>query len=133
MAETFDLEITTPERLLLREAVSEAQIPLENGYIGILPGHTPLLGELGTGVLSYVAEGRRREMMVSGGWAEVGEGYVLVLADVAENADEIDVARAEEARHRALDRLSRPVEDMDAARALNALKRAQARVDASKR
>lgn len=133
MAETFELEIATPERLLVREPVSEAQIPLENGYIGVLPGHTPLLGELGTGVLAYVAGGRRRELVVSGGWAEVGEGSVRVLADVAENADEIDVARAEEARRRALDRLSRPPADLDVARALNALKRAQARLEVASR
>lgn len=133
MADTFDLEIATPERLLVREPVTEAQIPLENGYIGVLPGHTPLLGELGTGVLTYVAAGRRRELVVSGGWAEVGEGYVLVLADVAENADEIDLARAEEERKRALDRLSRPSADMDVARALQSLKKAQARMQAARR
>jgi len=133
MADTFDLEIATPERLLVREPVTEAQIPLENGYIGVLPGHTPLLGELGTGVLTYVAAGRRRELAVSGGWAEVGEGYVLVLADVAENADEIDLARAEEERKRALDRLSRPSADMDVARALQSLKKAQARMQAARR
>jgi len=133
MADTFELEIATPERLLVREAVTEAQIPLENGYIGVLPGHTPLLGELGTGVLSYVAAGRRRELAVSGGWAEAGEGYVIVLADVAENADEIDLARAEEERKRALDRLSRPSADMDVARALQSLKKAQARMQAARR
>lgn len=133
MAETFHLEIATPERLLVREPVTEAQIPLANGYIGVLPGHTPLLGELGTGQLSYVAGGRRRDMVVSGGWAEVGAGYVIVLADVAENVDEIDVARAEAERKRALDQLSRPAADMEVARALYSLKKAQARLDAAKR
>lgn len=133
MAETFELEIATPDRLLVREQVTEAQIPLENGYIGVLPGHTPLLGELGTGVLSYMASGRRRELAVSGGWAEVGEGYVLVLADVAESADEIDLARAEEERKRALDKLSRPTADLDVARALQSLKKAQARLQAARR
>ncbi|MCL6544611.1 MAG: ATP synthase F1 subunit epsilon [Bryobacteraceae bacterium] len=133
MADTFSLEIATPDRLLVREPVTEAQIPLENGYIGVLPGHTPLLGELGTGVLTYVAGGRRRELVVSGGWAEVGEGYVIVLADLAENADEIDLARAEAERKRALDRLSRPTADLDVARALQSLKKAQARMQAARR
>ena len=131
MAETFELEIATPERLLVREQVSEAQIPLENGYIGVLPEHAPLLGELGAGDLTYVAEGRRRHMAVSGGWVEVLADHVRVVADKAEKADEIDAARAEEAQKRALDRLSHPATDLDVARALDALKRAQARVDAA--
>jgi F-type H+-transporting ATPase subunit epsilon len=84
---------------------------------------------LGTGDLEYVADGRRRHMLVSGGWAEVLSGRVRVLATSAEKADEIDVARAEESRKRALDRLSHPLADMDTARALAALKRAQARVE----
>jgi F-type H+-transporting ATPase subunit epsilon len=129
MAETFELEVATPDRLLVREQVSEAQIPLANGYIGVLPKHAPLLGELGTGDLTYVAGGRRRHMVVSGGWTEVLDEHVRVLADSAEDADDIDLARAEESRRRALDRLSHPKEDMDVARALNALKRAQARVE----
>src|SRR5674476_302357 len=105
MAETFELEVVTPDRLLVREQVTETEIPLENGYIGVLPGHAPLLGEMGTGDLEYVAEGRR----------------VRVLATSAEKADEIDVARAEESRKRALDRLSHPLADLDTARALSAL------------
>ena len=131
MVETFELEVVTPDRLLVREQVSEAQIPLANGYIGVLPKHAPLLGELGTGDLTYVAEGRRRHMAVSGGWVEVLDDHVRVVADKAEKADEIDAARAEESRKRALDRLSHPAADLDVARALYALKRAQARLDAA--
>src|SRR5512138_1038469 len=133
MAETFQLEVATPDRLLVREQVEEAEIPLVNGYIGVLPGHSPLIGELGTGDLEYASQGRKRHMAVAGGWVEVLGGNVRVLADKAEKADEIDVARAEEARKRALDRLSRPPADLDVARAMNALKRAQARVDAASR
>ena len=131
MAETFQLEVATPDRLLVREQVEEVEIPTANGYIGVMAGHSPLLGELGAGDLEYSAQGRRRHMAVSGGWVEVLGGNVRVLADRAEKADEIDVARAEEARQRALDRLSRPPADLDVARAMNALKRAQARVDAA--
>ncbi len=133
MAETFQLEIATPERLLVREQVEEAEIPLVNGYIGVLAGHSPLLGEIGTGDLAYGGQGRRRHLAVSGGWVEVLGGNVRVLADSAEKADEIDVARAAEAQKRALDRLSRPPQDLDVARALNALHRAQARLEAASR
>jgi F-type H+-transporting ATPase subunit epsilon len=133
MAETFQLEVATPDRLLVREQVDEAEIPLVNGYIGVRPGHSPLLGELGTGDLIYSVQGRRRHMAVSGGWVEVLGGSVRVLADSAEKADEIDVGRAEEARRRALDRLSQPKQDLDVVRALSALKRAQARMDAASR
>ncbi len=133
MAETFQLEVATPDRLLVREQVDEAEIPLVNGYIGVFPGHSPLLGEVGAGDLVYMAQGRRRHMAVVGGWVEVLGEHVRVLTDRAEKADEIDMARAEEARKRALDRLSHPVQDLDVARAMNALKRAQARLDAAGR
>lgn len=131
MAETFELEVATPERLLVREHVTEVQIPAANGYVGILPGHSPLLSELGTGDLSYVSEGRRRHLAVSGGWLEVLGGQVRVLADIGEKADEIDLKRAEESLARARDRLTHPPASLDVARALNSLKRAQARIDAA--
>ena len=125
---TFLLEIATPDRLLLHEQVTEAQIPASEGYLGILPGHAPLLGELGTGELTYVAEGRRRSMAISGGWVEVQPDHVRVLATRAEKADEIDATRAQAALKRAQDRLANPSPEIDVARALNALKRAQARL-----
>jgi F-type H+-transporting ATPase subunit epsilon len=127
----FTLEIATPERLLIREQVSEAQIPARQGEIGVRPEHAPLIAALGTGVLSYVADGRRREMSVSGGVVEVLPDRVRVLADAAEHADEIDVKRAEEAVRRATERLAHPELGLDVARALNALHRAQARLRAS--
>ncbi|RPI10984.1 MAG: ATP synthase F1 subunit epsilon [Acidobacteriales bacterium] len=131
MAQTFLLEVATPDRLLVREQVSEADIPLENGYIGVRPGHAPLLGEVGTGDLMYLAQGRRRHMVVDGGWVEVLGDHVRVLVDRAARADEIDVARAEESLKRARSRLARPEAGLDVARALNTLKRAQARLDAA--
>lgn len=84
MAETFLLEVATPERRLVAEQASEAQIPAANGYVGILPGHAALLAELGTGALTYTAGGRRRSLTVSGGWLEVASAHVRVLADKAE-------------------------------------------------
>ena len=125
---TFLLEIATPDRLLLHEQVTEAQIPAAEGYLGILPGHAPLLGELGTGELTYVADGRQRSMAISGGWVEVQPDHVRVLATRAEKADEIDANRAQAALKRAQDRLANPSPEIDVARALNALKRAQARI-----
>jgi F-type H+-transporting ATPase subunit epsilon len=84
MAETFQLEVATPERLVMRESVNEAQIPAANGYVGILPGHAALLSGLGAGVLSYTTDGRRRSFRIEGGWLEVSNDRVRVLADTAE-------------------------------------------------
>jgi F-type H+-transporting ATPase subunit epsilon len=132
MAKTFELEIATPDRLLVREQVSEAQIPAANGYLGILPDHSPLLSLLGTGELDYVVDGRERSVAVDGGFVEVLPDHVRVLADHAEKAEEIDEARAAEALKRAEERLKDPREqNVDIARALNAMNRAQARIKAS--
>ncbi len=83
MADTFLLEVATPERLMVRENVSEAQIPAKDGYLGILPGHAALLSELGSGVLSYTADGRRRSLHIDGGWLEVSNDHARVLATTA--------------------------------------------------
>lgn len=129
MAATFELEVATPEKLVVREQVSEAQIPAAGGYIGVLPGHAPLLSDLGIGELSYTVAGERHTMAISGGVLEVLPETVRVLTTSAERASEIDVARAQAAMKRASERLASPKESMDVARALNALKRAQARLD----
>jgi F-type H+-transporting ATPase subunit epsilon len=86
MAETFLLEVGTPEKLLVREQATEAQVPAANGYVGILPGHAALLAELGSGALTYTTAGQRRSLTVSGGWLEVADDHVRVLADRAEEA-----------------------------------------------
>jgi F-type H+-transporting ATPase subunit epsilon len=86
MADTFLLEVATPERLLVNERVSEAQVPAANGYLGILPGHAALLAELGAGELSYAVEGRRRALKIDGGWVEVANDHVRGLANVAEKS-----------------------------------------------
>lgn len=132
MADKFQLEIATPERLLIREQVSEVQVPAANGYLGVLPGHAPLLAELGTGELTYVADGRRSSLSIDGGWVEVLPDRVRVLATHAEKASEIDARRAEEALHRAEEHLAHPDAGIDIARALNAMTRAQARLAAAK-
>jgi F-type H+-transporting ATPase subunit epsilon len=83
MADTFLLEVATPERLFVSEQVTEAQIPAANGYVGILPGHAALLAELGSGELSYMTGGLRRSMHVEGGWLEVSNDQARVLANSA--------------------------------------------------
>ena len=134
-ATSFQLEVATPERLLVEEQVLDAQIPAENGMLGILPEHAALLSLLGTGQLSYLIEGSvdRRSVFLSGGYLQVLNNHVRVLADRAEVPAEIDVSRAERALKRALDRLAAPASaGVDVPRALNAMKRAQARIAAAK-
>ncbi len=128
MAATFQLEIATPERLLMKEDVTEAQIPAANGYIGVLPEHAPLLAELGIGDLTFKEQGSTKHMAVSGGWVEVLPDHVRVLANSAEVSTEIDVTRAQNALRRAEERVSKSDPTIDIARALNAMKRAQARL-----
>jgi F-type H+-transporting ATPase subunit epsilon len=133
MAETFELEIATPERLLGRFTAHEAEIPAANGYLGILPEHSPLLAELGAGDMWYIEEGgKRKHLALAGGWVEVLSNHVRVLADRAELADEVDTARAEAALKRASERVAHPDAAIDMARALNAMKRAQARLEAAR-
>lgn len=132
MQTSFRLEVATPERMLINEAVTEAYVPGADGFIGILPGHAPLLGELGFGRMDYtLVTGQKHSMVVQGGWVEVNGHHVRVLATAAELANEIDVERAQKALKRAMDRLNHRGE-VDLARALNAAKRAQARLDAAK-
>lgn len=134
MPDTFRLEVATPERQLIGEAVSDASIPGASGELGILPGHSPLLGEVGAGELRYtLSTGEKHSMVVFGGWLEVNNDVVRVLANSAEKLNEIDVARAEAAFKRATERMAKVGEGtVDLARALNAMKRAQARLAAAK-
>jgi F-type H+-transporting ATPase subunit epsilon len=93
MPDSIDLEVVTPQRELVRETVAEVQLPGLNGYLGILPEHTPLLTQLGIGLLSYKKGGETRYLSVAGGFAEVLAERVTVLADVAERGEEIEVER----------------------------------------
>jgi F-type H+-transporting ATPase subunit epsilon len=131
MPETIELEVATPERQVVREQVADVQIPGKNGYMGILPGHAPLLGQLGTGFLSYAAGGKRRYLAVHGGFLEVLGDHVRVLADAAERAEEIDVDRAKEDLKRAQEQLGNPALGVDPAFALESIARAQARIAAA--
>jgi F-type H+-transporting ATPase subunit epsilon len=94
MAEKIQLEVVTPERRVLAEPVDMVTVPGLGGELGILPGHTPLISQLQTGVLTYMQEGKSYQLHVSGGFVEVRDDNVSVLAVVAERPDEIDAARA---------------------------------------
>lgn len=101
----LQLDIITPERTLLSEEVDSVTVPGANGELGILPGHTPLISQLGSGVLAYTQGGATRRMHVSGGFVEVNADRVSVLADIAETPDEIDAGRARAEREEAERRL----------------------------
>lgn len=132
MAETFLLEITTPERLIAREPVTEAQIPGLDGYLGVLPGHAALLGELGFGELSYKTGGTGllHHVVVHGGFVEINGDTTRVLCTSAEMPDQIDLERAKAALDKAR-KLLVSSGDMDIAHVLEASKRAEARVFAA--
>ena len=102
----LQLDVITPERRLLSEQVDAATVPGLSGELGILPGHTPLISQLKTGVLSYTRGGETRRLLVSGGFVEVNDDRVSVLADLAEFPEEIDAARARLERDEAERRLA---------------------------
>lgn len=127
------LEIVTPDRSLVCEEVDELQVPGAEGYLGILPGHAPLLATLKVGELWYRTGQERHYLAIAGGFVEVLPDRVTVLAQMAERAQEIDVARAEAARRRAEERLARPSADMDLERARVALMKARIRLQVATR
>ena len=131
MGEVLTLEVVTPERLLVREQVTAVQVPAKNGYLGILPGHAPLLAELGTGFLNFEAAGRRWYLAVHGGFLEVLSDRVRVLATAAERAEEIDVERAQGDMKRAQEQVFNASLGVDPAFALDEMASAQARLDAA--
>lgn len=132
MSDTFQLKIVTPTRLLVKDAAEEAQIPGATGYLGILPGHAPLITELGVGEITYKSSGTTHTLAVAWGFAEVLPDKVTILAEAAERPQEIDVARAQKAKERAEERLKSNAADVDYARAEDALRRAESRLDVAK-
>lgn len=122
------LEIVTPDRSLVREEVDEVQVPGLEGYLGILPGHTPLLATLKVGELWFRIGQEKHYVAIAGGFVEVLPDRVAVLAQIAERARDIDVTRAEAARKRAEERLARPPVDFDIERARVALLKSLVRI-----
>jgi F-type H+-transporting ATPase subunit epsilon len=126
------LVVVTPERKVVEEEADEVQLPGELGYLGILPGHTPLITLLKTGVLSYRNGGAEKSLAVSSGFAEISGDVVSVLADLAEDRAQIDAAAAERERARAEEELkSASVETMEEIR--GRLELASARLAVSRR
>jgi F-type H+-transporting ATPase subunit epsilon len=128
MPDTFQIEIVTPEKMVVKDVAEEAQIPGKNGYLGILPGHAPLITELAVGEITYRNGGTTYRLALAWGFAEVLPDKVTILAETAERADEIDARRAEEAKKRAEQRLNSGSTDVDYRRAENALQRAECRL-----
>ena len=125
------LQIVSADRSLVNEQVDEVQIPGADGYLGILPGHTELLTTMQVGVLWYRQGSEKHYLSVAFGFAEVQPDRVTILAQIAEKAEEIDLARAETARKRAEDRLAKPTMDMDFERARIAMLKALIRLQAA--
>jgi F-type H+-transporting ATPase subunit epsilon len=128
MADTLQLEIVTPDRLLVNEQVEEVQIPGKSGYLDALPQHAPLITELMPGELTYKHGGSVNRLAVSWGFAEVLPDKVTILAQTAERPEEINVPRAQEAKRRAEEELQHPKPDTDYDAALAALQRADVRL-----
>jgi F-type H+-transporting ATPase subunit epsilon len=107
MAGAIQLEIVTPERLVVNDTADDVQIPGRSGYLGILPGHAPLITELAVGEIAYRRAGQIKRLAVAWGFAEVLSEKVTILAETAEKAEEIDVSRAQAAKQRAEEELRR--------------------------
>jgi F-type H+-transporting ATPase subunit epsilon len=135
LPEAIELVIVTPERLLARESVVEVTIPGLEGALGVLPGHAPLVTELGIGELTYrkTNSGDEPCIAVIQGFAEVLPDHVTVLAETAERAQEIDLARAEAAKARAEKRLASNDANIDWDRASIALQRSLIRIQVAKK
>ena len=129
----IDLQIVTPDRLIVQEQVDEVEIPGSAGYFGVLPGHTPLLASLAVGELWYRKGQEKFFLSIAFGFAEVLPDRVTILARLAERAEDIDVERAELARRRAEERLAQPKSDVDYERARVALTKSLMRLQVSAR
>jgi len=133
MADSFQLEIVTPEKLVVRDTAEEVQIPGRNGYIGVLPGHAPLITELGSGEISYRSNGELHRFSMAWGFAEVLPDKVTVLAETVERAEEIDVNRAQQSLTKAEDLLKAAQTEEEFSVATAKVQRAEARIGVARR
>ena len=132
MADTLQIEIVTPDRLLVSDQATEAQVPGISGYLGILPGHAPLITELGSGEFSYRRpDGSIQRLAIHWGFAEVLPDKVTVLAERAEKAAEIDVEGAKRQRQMAEDQMNDPNANRE--EALKLFERANTRLEVAGR
>src|SRR6202034_1173528 len=134
LPEAIELQIVTPERHVLQETVQSVEIPGKEGYLGVLPGHAPLITELGVGILAYRKGSENRFLTVINGYAEVLPDRVIVLAEISERAEEIDVGRSRAAHDDPQAELSKAcVSSKDWQREKLALDRALVRMQAAGR
>jgi F-type H+-transporting ATPase subunit epsilon len=133
MPNTFHLEIVTPEKMIVRDSADEMQIPGKDGYLGILPGHAPLITELSAGELSYRNGGQIHRYAVAWGFAEVLPDKVTILAETAERPEDIDVKQVQVQKQRAEEHLRAGQSEADFTRAEDELKAAEARLDVAAR
>ena len=129
---SIELQIVTPDKLLVKEQVDEVEIPGTEGYFGVLPGHTPMLASLAVGEMWYRKGTEKTFLSLAYGFAEVLPDRVTILASLAERAEDIDVTRAEEAKRRAEQRLQN-ARDIDYERARTALVKSLARLQVASR
>ncbi len=128
MPDTFQLEIVTPEKKVVDTPAEEIQIPGKNGYLGILPGHAPLITELSVGEITFRSGSTEERFAVAWGFAEVLPDKVTILAETAERPSEIDAERARKAKERAEKRLASGDTEVDVERALESLHKAEVRL-----
>lgn len=129
----LSLEVVTPDRAVVHETVDEAQLPAAEGYLGVLPGHTPLLVTLQVGEVWFRRGADKTYLNIAFGFAEILPDRIRILARLAERADEIDVVRAEEAARRARERLAERASDVDFERARIALLKSLSRLRVAER
>jgi F-type H+-transporting ATPase subunit epsilon len=133
MADTFQLEIVTPEKMVVRDVAEEMQIPGKNGYLGVLPGHAPLITELAVGEITYRNANITHHLAVAWGFAEVLPDKVTILAETAERADEVDVNRAQAAKQRAEANLTKAATEEEFKQVSGDLKRAETRLEVAEK
>lgn len=130
MTKKILLEIVTPEKVVLSKEVDSLVVPAAEGYLGVMPGHAPLVTQLNIGVARYKFDGEEEKMAICCGFMEVADNKATLLCDTAELAGEIDVDRALRAKERAEERIAKRGTEVDVVRAEAALKRSLARLDA---
>jgi F-type H+-transporting ATPase subunit epsilon len=133
MSDTFQLEVVTPEKKVVDTAAEEIQIPGKDGYLGVLPGHAPLITELAVGEIRFRTGADEQRLAVAWGFAEVLPDRVTILAETAERPSEINVARAREAKERAEQRLTSGDPTVDVERSLDALHKAETRLQVAEK
>jgi F-type H+-transporting ATPase subunit epsilon len=131
MADTFQLEVATPERLLVDEQVTSAQLPGKSGYLGVLAGHAPLLSALGAGMLTYEGGAGPHQFVISGGFVEISDNHVSVLADSAETPQQVNVDAARHDLEESSEQLRQAQTEQDTKTALEGVQRAEARIEAA--